>query len=322
MKDVIKIYIQSGLKLLSLFIFIYILFFQIDITEIIKIFKNSDIRFILIAVLLLILVHIIKSVRFYGLLRFGEISIPLYKCFLIYVVGLYWGMITPGRMGDVVKAYYVKQQGYSLTRGISATIADRIFDLAFFLVITLFELIILIKYRLLTVNVHPLVFVSAFISVFILIIIFFNHNKFIQLLFRIKVFLKFKEHINIFKSYFTDLLQIKRMIVIIGLTMISWFVYLWVIQILLISYNLIIPFHYTILFFFISTLVSLLPISYAGIGTRDAMLLFLFNLYGYSSENAIQFSFSILFVYICTIIMGVIIQFFIGAPKKHDLKNE
>jgi uncharacterized membrane protein YbhN (UPF0104 family) len=56
-----------------------------------------------------------------------------------------------------------------------------------------------------------------------------------------------------------------------------------------------------------TTLVEALPISFSGIGTRDAVLILLFTLLGLSSTSAVSFSIMILLLnYIMNIFGGLL----------------
>ena len=50
-------------------------------------------------------------------------------------------------------------------------------------------------------------------------------------------------------------------------------------------------------FMSISSIVTLLPLSFSGIGTRDAALIYLFSIISFSQETALIFSFLILLTF-------------------------
>ena len=54
----------------------------------------------------------------------------------------------------------------------------------------------------------------------------------------------------------------------------------------------------------ISSIISLIPISVAGIGTRDAFLIFIFSQWGIAKEKAMLFSFCFLAVYLVSACFG------------------
>ena len=59
------------------------------------------------------------------------IQLSLWRAWSIYAIGFFLGVITPGRMGDMAKAAYVGQQpGLSVERALASTFFDRILDLA------------------------------------------------------------------------------------------------------------------------------------------------------------------------------------------------
>ena len=71
--------------------------------------------------------------------------------------------------------------------------------------------------------------------------------------------------------------------------------------------NLPLSFIDTGIYMAVISLVVLIPVSIAGIGTRDAALIALFSMNGIAAESALSYSLLILFAfYICTAIMGAI----------------
>ena len=58
-------------------------------------------------------------------------QLSLWRAWSIYAIGFFLGVITPGRMGDLAKAAFVGQQpGLSFERAVASTFFDRILDLA------------------------------------------------------------------------------------------------------------------------------------------------------------------------------------------------
>ena len=93
---------------------------------------------------------------------------------------------------------------------------------------------------------------------------------------------------------------------LIIITSISWLFYISAIFYLSESINLGISYWQVGLFFILSSIIALVPISIAGIGTRDLALIVLFSEIGYAKEDAISFSIIILIMYLFTAIIGLI----------------
>ncbi len=305
---------QWMLKSLGLGIFIFICF-QIDFESVVHSLIHSNPHHIVFAVLTLILFHLTKGIRLFYLLKFGDMHIPVFQCYLIYIIGLYWGLITPGRMGDLVKAYHIKDHGYAFVDGVSVTIVDRLLDMMIFFLFSGFGLVYLFLKHAVVIQIPCwMMIVLAGLCLFLLMLCL-NRKFLYRNFYKLPLVQKIHAHFLSFKSYVISLISLKRFVFLFIFTIISWFIYLTVVQNLIIAMGLHLNFLTMMVFFFLSTLVSFLPISYAGIGTRDAVLVFLFNLYDYAGEDAIRFSFSILFIYICTITMGFVANFLKKSPE-------
>ena len=78
----------------------------------------------------------LKGMRWSYLLKMQGSRYSVWNCFLIYMSSLYWGSITPGRAGDFVKVFYLKEDlGYSMGKGMSSVLVDRVFDLYILLIL-------------------------------------------------------------------------------------------------------------------------------------------------------------------------------------------
>ncbi len=74
-------------------------------------------------------VHL-KVVRWQVLLATRGIRYPTGRAWLCFLASLYMGMLTPGRVGDVVRAQYLKHEaGAPYAEGIASVVMDRLCDL-------------------------------------------------------------------------------------------------------------------------------------------------------------------------------------------------
>lgn len=92
--------------------------------------KNADpLLFVLALVLNLPVVHL-KVVRWRELLGGRGYHYPLARSYAAVLSSLYLGMLTPGRLGDVLRVQYVKREiDMPYAEGLAATVMDRFCDL-------------------------------------------------------------------------------------------------------------------------------------------------------------------------------------------------
>ncbi|GAH55102.1 unnamed protein product, partial [marine sediment metagenome] len=90
-------------------------------------------------------------------------------------------------------------------------------------------------------------------------------------------------------------------------TLVTYAIFFSQCYLLALSLNLSLSFLDIAVYMAVANLVVLIPVSIAGIGTRDATLIALFSLQGVSAEAALSYSLLVLFTfYICGAAMGAI----------------
>jgi uncharacterized membrane protein YbhN (UPF0104 family) len=71
-----------------------------------------------------------KALRWYALLRQGGLRYPLGRTLEVYHASAFLAFVTPGRVGDVAKAAYLKRDlGAPWSAGLASTVVDRLLDL-------------------------------------------------------------------------------------------------------------------------------------------------------------------------------------------------
>ena len=85
---------------------------------------------VVLSILLYFPFVLIKSERWRGLS--GAMGLPLRpaEAWRLYSVGLGMGALTPGQAGDLVKAWALARKGYPLSTAIWSSVLDRLFDVA------------------------------------------------------------------------------------------------------------------------------------------------------------------------------------------------
>jgi uncharacterized protein (TIRG00374 family) len=72
-----------------------------------------------------------KALRWFALLRQGGIRYPLGRALAVYQASAFLAFVTPGRVGDLAKVAYLRRDlGTPWAAGVASTLADRALDLA------------------------------------------------------------------------------------------------------------------------------------------------------------------------------------------------
>jgi len=299
------------LHLFGIFLFVFILS-RIDLEETLQILLNTNLTYLSAALILLIPLILTKAWRWQFLMRIQDINYPLKDSFLMYSTGMFIGIITPGKLGDFIKILYLQKDGHSFGKSSVSVFIDRLFDLLSLLFIgyiSLFVFISLFEEQIIILSIFFIV--TALI--FILLVYKKGLNKKILRRFYI-LFIpeRYKKNIRInFNDFYRDLhLLSKRGLVLVAIaTIIGWIIYFAMTYLLMLSLDIDMPVLYLISCVSISGVISLIPISISGIGTRDAIFIVLFSHIGLSKESAIAFSTLILLAYMITAGVGLFTWF-------------
>ena len=227
----------------------------------------------------------------------------------MYAAAMYIGALTPGRIGDFIKVLYLKEDGYSFGKSFATVLLDRLFDLSSLLLLGYAGMLLFITLFERTITILSCILAGTFS-----LILFFLYKK--DLSRRILEYIsshfipeKYREKT---KTGFSDLynsiktLKTNQLILATVMTFFGWIIYFLTMYLLAFSIGIDIPFLYLATCVSISAVITLIPISISGIGTRDATLIILFSYLGLSKESAIAFSMMILITFAFNGAIGLI----------------
>jgi uncharacterized protein (TIRG00374 family) len=207
--------------------------------------------------------------------------------------GIYSGIITPGRLGEFIKAFYLKAiKGMSLSMSMSSVIVDRLIDMYFLLILGMAGMW---KFNILG-SISNLFFILIMVII-VAPLILLNQNimkKFMDILYNLAVLKRvkadIKEKYDDFYHGINQIMNYKLMLSVV-ITCLSYAVFFIQCYLIANALGLAIDFMTITLFMAISNLVSFIPVSVSGLGTRDAILIYLFSLIGLHPEIAVGYAF-------------------------------
>lgn len=281
--------------LVGLVIFAIILS-NMNIGEVLNSVKNIKPAYLIFALALTIPTFINKSLCWHYIKKQQGINYKFRDSFLMYCSGLYIGLLTPGRLGEITKALYLKKDGYSMGKSLVGAVLDRITDfvflLAFLLVGSLFLITVFQK--------QVLIFIIGMAITVILLIIFIKTRLIMWALkkaFDIFIPQKYKNSWKInFQEFVNDLkiYNFKNYLIIFIITAFSWLFYYLQMYILATGIGIDVPFLYLALAVTVAGFITLIPVSISGIGTRDIALIALLSPFAIATEQIVVFSLLIL----------------------------
>jgi glycosyltransferase 2 family protein len=92
--------------------------------------RRADLWLVSAAVLLNAAMFLLKVLRWQALLRARGLDYPTSRAWTSFMSSAYLGMVTPGRVGDAVRAQYLRHDlGLEYARGLAIVFVDRLCDL-------------------------------------------------------------------------------------------------------------------------------------------------------------------------------------------------
>ena len=283
-------------KLIGPVILGLILYFKIDFKKLLLIIDSVQWPYLFYVVIILLIKSPINPYRWQYILKRLSINCSFKKIFNTYYLTMLLGLITPGRVGEIIfRMFILKKEGYLLNKSLVSIILDRLADLFFLLLFSSIGVLVFLK--LLGLKTLLIILIPLFGIILFLILIQKDFSK--KLLEKFFLFLipkKFCPNSKIYFKNFIENLQkftLKDYLIILLLTSGTWIIIIGSMYVLARGWNITaIPFFYFALSIILARLVGLLPISIGGLGTREAILLGLFSFFSISSEKTIGFSLS------------------------------
>lgn len=101
----------------------------LDRGRIYAVIRDANLPLVGVAIVAVLPLILVKAVRWRGILRSQAVELGAGPAFLAYLGSLFVGFATPGRVGDFVKAVHVYRDCHvSSARAFSSVLADRLFD--------------------------------------------------------------------------------------------------------------------------------------------------------------------------------------------------
>ena len=280
-------------------VLLIIIIIKIDIRETAALLGSAQLLPVFVAVITAPTSTLIKAYRWYWLVRSQNINLPVSTVMRIYFASYFLGVVTPARAGEFTRVYYLKKTNTcSGWKALSSVLVDRMLDV---IVVVLLGFSGLVLWNLLdrfwTLLVVTVMIGLASIFLFSRTAAGFAFEKIFSRLPLLRGLLrKYGKSGGDFKSGIMSLTG-KTMIVPVLITLLSYVIHFMQLSILAYALNIDIG-YFDVVFVISSTmLISIIPITIAGIGTREAMLILLLGKLSVSAEQAVSYSLAIFVVF-------------------------
>lgn len=298
-----------------------------DLNELFTILVNADPWPILWSLLLLPPFLVIKAWRWQYLLRALGLDLPLPTAMGLYIVGIFLGTTTPGQAGDFVKAWYLRERGQPLAPALLSVMVDRLCDLlvmAALATLGIFALGQLLPSR----SLQTLLVIGMGAALVVLTIFLVGRGPRAWLLTEgLPTVLpeRLRASLARWNHQLSALTMHPRLIVALSvsslLSALFTFYRLWL---LFIALDVFVPLYLVVGVSALIAVLQVLPISIAGVGVRDAVLIAVLAPWGYSAEQALSVSALFLLISLEHILVGFIVSFWfpLGRYKQSEVADK
>jgi len=298
-----------------------ILLWQLDMATVAQIMRQTNPALLAAAIALNLPMVLLKSLRWQALMFPQEIRYSVGKAYTAHFGSIFIGFLTPGRLGEFVKAVHINQDcGVPMGKAVSGVLADRLFDLSALLLVGGTALLTLSGGR-----TELAALIGAALWLLPALLFFLNDRLFT---FIRQVGLKLGSPGRKLFAADSWLLDIRRglrqlswpwVVTAILLTALAYALFFSQCYLLALSLNLPIGFAVSSYAVALGSLITLLPLSISGLGTRDVAIIAYLGAAGVPPAAALGFSLLVFFTfYLSGGLMGALFWWLkpVPLPKK------
>lgn len=312
--------IKKFFPIIGIALFVYLLL-KLDITKIFQEIGKMNISFLLPIIILVVLFYIIQTLKWFVIARKQKINLSFWEAFKINWVSNFYGFITPGKLGTIIRTNFLKEKGATTGKGVSNFVIDKVLDLSSLFILTV--VFGFMFYKDLIPRIYLYQIGVIFILIAVLFFIFYKKDncKFLLKFVHERIIpKKFKEKSRVlFESFYEDLPAISFLLFVFIINLLCWIMNYLVLYLIALSLGMNVGFVFFLIALSISTIVAQIPITINGLGTREIALISLLGILGIDSVKV--FSMSILGIAIMNILPSIISIIFILSDKKNEIHN-
>jgi glycosyltransferase 2 family protein len=278
--------IKLGMPAVGLALFVLILF-RMDWTVVGRILDHAELPLAAASVAVLIGVLVAKGLRHYCILRCQQVDISVRSAMIAYFQSSFWGFMSPGRLGDFSRILYLRDYAVSNRQSLVNTLLDKLLDLTcLMLLIPLLLLPTQLPGKMEITAVALLGLAGVVLTLSVARMLPERRLGTVALSIR---------------NLLLEMAAVRRKVLLLGLAVAIWLVYFGGMYLFAASIGIDEGFSFVSFSVAASNVVAILPVSVAGIGTRDILLVTLFRLRELPLELAVVFSGYFLLLYVVNI---------------------
>jgi uncharacterized protein (TIRG00374 family) len=300
-----KIFKQAKkfLPLIGISIFVYLIY-RLGFQDIIKAILSIPPIYIILSVLLTIPLLIIRNYAWQLILKEQKINIGFFQSLKIFLIGFFYGSFTPGYSGQLMRMPYLNETtGEPYGKLFINTVIETTIH-----TLSLYGMMIVGAILVIEMLPKVSILVLAWVLFVAIIIIYFikreRGERFFSILIQHLAPQKFKSHFTAFAdTFYDDFPRARKLIIPAILGIFTWVIVFSQEYIVVLALGLDIPYVLFLVLYPIVNTAGFMPITFAGLGTRELTAIFLFStLFNAPAEK----------VFVLSLVGFVITDVFIG----------
>jgi len=303
------------LKLLVSLALLAFLFSRTDLQAIRALFRSLRLPLLLSSVALYLLAQLVSTLRWRCLLQAEQINLSTWRLILLYLEGMFFNLMLPTVIGgDIVRGYQIFRLTQQKESSLASILVERLSGYVALIMIACIALILGYSYLHDPVTIWLTVASAAgLIGIIAGLLNDRLQMLFFRLLNRTRLG-RFNETLQRFYGALQRYWKHRRALLqAVGLSLILQSLVIMIFYLISRSLNLSVPLRYFFLFVPLISVVSMLPISVAGLGVREGSSVYFFAKVGLDSAGAISLSLLWFAVTACCSGLGGIV-FLVGHP--------
>lgn len=301
------------LPFIGLFIFLYVVY-TLDVEKITEALLSVELEYIFLSLLLTIPILFLRNYSWQLIQQEQSISLGFFSSLKIMLIGYFYGSITPGYLGQMIKILYMKEK----TEEPYGKLFINVFVDTFLRSFSLYVMMIVGAVMLVSLFPELLYFTVLWVGVLLIIVLYFlkqqRGEKILRLLISYVVPKRWKSQFYQFvDTFYTDFPRIRALILPTSLGIVVWILTFTQEYFIVLSLGMDIPYVAFLFLFPIATSAGYLPITFAGLGTRELTAIVLFStLFGVAEEKVFVLS---LLGFVITFILLSFVGFLVSLTE-------
>ncbi len=281
--------IRNLLPLIGVVLLAYIIR-KIGVIKIFNSLLEANYFLAIIAVLLLVPMILLQTAKWDFILRKQGIRLSFSYLTKVQIISSFYESITPARVGSFIKIAYLQEKLKNFGKSASSVVIDRALDFLSVAFLAFIGSLLLVADKS-NLFYAPIIAFVLFLAGFLLL----TNRKLSRIVwniaYKIVIPQKFKEKANnSFNEFYNVLPNLKNIVALSLLTLAFWLLVYTQAYLFALAFNVRIPYLEFIFIFPISVIISLVPITVSGFGTREAVLLTLFSKFNVAESGIVTFS--------------------------------